>query len=66
MAPTVEVTSGKLRGTTDGPLAVFRGIPFARPPIGALRFAAPEPPEPWPGVREVAEFGPAAAQSATT
>jgi len=64
VAPTVELASGKLSGTSEGPLAVFRGIPFARPPIGALRFAAPEPPDPWPGVREATAFGPAAAQSA--
>jgi para-nitrobenzyl esterase len=64
VAPTVEVASGKLSGTSEGPLAVFRGIPYARPPIGPLRFAAPEPPEPWSGRREATAFGPAAAQSA--
>jgi para-nitrobenzyl esterase len=64
VAPTVELASGALSGTSEGPLAVFRGIPYARPPIGPLRFAAPKPPEPWTGVREATAFGPAAAQSA--
>ncbi len=36
---------------------VFRGIPFAAPPVGELRFRAPRPPEPWDGVREAAEVG---------
>ncbi|HEV7534887.1 MAG TPA: carboxylesterase family protein, partial [Acidimicrobiia bacterium] len=64
MAPTVELASGRLSGSTEGPLAVFRGIPFARPPVGPLRFGPPRPPEPWPGVRAVTAFGPAAVQSA--
>ena len=63
MTPTVELASGTLGGTSEGPLAVFRGIPYARPPIGPHRFAPPEPPAPWTGVREAVAFGPAAAQS---
>ena len=42
---------------------MFRGLPFARPPIGPLRFGPPEPPEPWSGVRDAARFGPSAAQN---
>ena len=64
MEPTVELSSGRLSGTFEGSLSAFRGIPYARPPIGPLRFAAPQPPEPWTGVREATTFGPAAAQSA--
>jgi len=62
--PTVELCSGRLTGSSEGPLSVFRGIPYARPPVGPLRFAAPQPPEPWTGAREATAFGPAAAQSA--
>ena len=50
-------TTGRVRGTVED-VAVFRGIPFAQPPVGALRFAAPVPPRPWPGVREALAFGP--------
>ena len=64
MEPTVELASGSVCGSALGPLAVFRGIPFARPPVGPLRFGAPQPPEPWTGVREAKVFGPAPAQSA--
>jgi len=64
MTPIVELASGRVSGSFEGPLAVFRGIPFAGPPAGSLRFAAPETPEPWTGVRKATTFGPAAAQSA--
>ncbi|MET0297072.1 MAG: carboxylesterase family protein, partial [Microbacterium sp.] len=37
--------------------AAFLGIPFAQAPVGALRFAAPEPPAPWDGVRDALAFG---------
>ena len=44
-------------------MAVFRGIPFAEPPVGALRFAAPRPVAAWDGVREALAFGPPPPQS---
>jgi para-nitrobenzyl esterase len=62
--PTVELSPGRLSGSAEGPVCVFRGVPFARPPVGGRRFKPPEPPEPWTGVREAVAFGPAAAQSA--
>jgi para-nitrobenzyl esterase len=40
----------------------FKGIPFARPPVGKLRFRAPEPPESWVGTREAKDFGPSSPQ----
>jgi len=64
MDPTVELASGQVSGSSEGPLSVFRGIPFARPPVGPLRFGAPQRPEPWTGVRPAVAFGPAATQSA--
>ena len=59
----VETRRGSVRGVTEGSLAVFRGLPFARPPVGPLRFGPPEPPEPWSGVRDAARFGPSAPQN---
>jgi para-nitrobenzyl esterase len=61
--PRVRLTSGDVRGRTEDGLAVFRGMPFARPPVGALRLAAPMPVEPWEGVREAVAFGPPPPQS---
>jgi para-nitrobenzyl esterase len=62
MNPTVETESGKLAGEEIAGVQVFRGVPFARPPVGPLRFAAPEPPLPWPGVRPAVQSGPAPLQ----
>lgn len=53
-----ETAAGRVRGVTGGPVTAFRGIPYAR----ADRFAAPEPPRPWSGVRDAATPGPAAPQ----
>src|SRR5450631_3381457 len=61
--PQVRLTSGSVRGRTEEGLAVFRGMPFARPPVGELRLAAPMPVEPWEGVREAVAFGPPPPQS---
>ncbi|NVI90249.1 carboxylesterase/lipase family protein [Actinomadura sp. BRA 177] len=55
--------SGAVRGVRKDGTAVFLGIPFARPPVGALRFAAPRPPEPWDGARPATAFGPPPPQS---
>jgi para-nitrobenzyl esterase len=54
----VETRGGKVRGAeiADGVLA-WRGIPYARPPIGPLRFRPPEPPPEWVGVRDALEYG---------
>jgi para-nitrobenzyl esterase len=59
----VRTASGTVRGRRVEGLTVFRGIPFAQPPVDALRFAAPQLPLPWDGVRDAAEFGPAPPQS---
>lgn len=47
-----KVAAGLLRGTREDGVTVFRGVPFAQPPVGPLRFRAPLPVEPWPGVRD--------------
>ncbi|MET9904204.1 carboxylesterase family protein [Streptomyces sp. NPDC006446] len=56
--PEVRVSAGPLRGGREAGVAVFRGIPFAEPPVGALRFAAPRPVRDWNGVREALSYGP--------
>ena len=43
---------GQLRGLWEGGVRVFRGMPYAQAPRGALRFAAPLPVSPWSGVRD--------------
>ena len=61
--PQANPTSGAVHGRAEGGLAVFRGIPFAQPPVGRLRFAAPRPAAAWDGVREARAFGPGPPQS---
>jgi para-nitrobenzyl esterase len=61
--PEVSITSGRVRGRVEHGNAVFRGIPFAKPPLFDLRFQPPVPPERWDGVRDAAEFGPQAPQA---
>jgi para-nitrobenzyl esterase len=56
--PEARAGGGVVRGAWEGGIAVFRGIPFAAPPVGALRFAAPSPVAPWDGVRDALAFGP--------
>src|SRR5947209_4624122 len=53
----VDTTSGKLEGLAEAGLQVFRGIPFAAPPVGELRLRAPRAVKPWTGVRPATEFG---------
>lgn len=62
--PTVAVDGGTIRGRAlpDGG-AVFRGVPFAAPPVGELRWREPQPVVPWSGVRDAREPGPAPAQA---
>ncbi|MFF4012202.1 carboxylesterase/lipase family protein [Streptomyces sp. NPDC001717] len=59
--PRVRTGSGRVEGRIDAHgSAVFRGVPYAAPPVGALRFAAPVPPVAWEGVRDCGAFGPTA------
>ncbi|MDL4772990.1 carboxylesterase/lipase family protein [Actinomadura xylanilytica] len=61
-APVVRTDHGFVRGTTVDGVDTFLGIPFAAPPIGDRRFAAPVPASRWNGVRQTAAYGPACAQ----
>jgi para-nitrobenzyl esterase len=54
----VTTRAGKVRGTSADGVHAFRGIPYAQPPVGLLRFAAPVPHDPWDGVLDACEFGP--------
>ncbi|XP_073955396.1 juvenile hormone esterase-like [Choristoneura fumiferana] len=59
----VEISDGVLEGELvtnplGGQFHSFKGIPYAAPPVGDLRFKAPQPPAPWEGVRSAKEFGP--------
>jgi para-nitrobenzyl esterase len=55
---TVEIDTGVLRGeVSENGMRIFRGIPFAAPPVGELRWAAPEPAARWQGERDATRFG---------
>jgi para-nitrobenzyl esterase len=57
VTPVVATRAGKVRGTARDGVQVFRGIPYAQPPVGSLRFAAPVRHGAWAGVRDALEFG---------
>jgi len=61
-APLIDAPAGQVRGTTDAAIRVFKGIPYAAPPVRGLRWRAPMPLPRWSGVREATAFGPACVQ----
>ena len=58
----VLIKQGWLQGYTDGNLKVFKGIPYAKPPVGDLRFKHPEDPGRWRGVRKATQYSAACIQ----
>ena len=58
----VQVAQGWLQGYTEGKLKIFKGIPYAAPPVGALRFRHPQDPGRWRGVRKATEYSAASIQ----
>lgn len=62
-APRVKIMNGMLEGTDESGIQVFKGIPFAAPPVGNLRWREPQPVQAWTGVRKADKFGPRAMQA---
>ena len=58
----VQVAQGWLQGYTEGKLKIFKGIPYAAPPVGALRFRHPQDPGRWRGVRKATAYSAASIQ----
>lgn len=63
--PVVDAPAGKVEGQMDGNLRVFKGIPYALPPVGDARWKPPSPMPRWAEVRKAMEFGPACYQPTT-
>lgn len=56
-SPVVQITTGRVRGATSNGLEVFKGIPYAAPPVGPLRWRPPQAVRPWADVRSATDFG---------
>lgn len=61
-AGAINVEGGQIEGVEEDGLTVYRGIPFAAPPVGDLRWRPPQPVADWDGVKQTSEFGPACMQ----
>ncbi len=54
----IKVTGGMIKGVSEGTgIISFKGIPFAAPPVGDLRWKAPQPVKPWSGIKNCNAFG---------
>jgi para-nitrobenzyl esterase len=60
--PVVDAPAGMMRGTSDGTVRIFKGIPYAAPPVGAARWKPPQPLPHWDGSRTATEYGPVCIQ----
>jgi len=61
-APRVKIANGELEGVNESGIKTFKGVPFAAPPVGNLRWREPQPVVNWNGVRKADKFGPRAMQ----
>src|SRR6185436_6768966 len=59
---SAKVTGGEVQGVVAGAVASFKGIPFASPPVGDLRWKAPQPVKPWTPVKRADAFAPGCMQ----
>src|ERR1700746_258984 len=62
--PVTGTANGAVRGVANGAVDEFLGIPYAAPPVGALRWQPPQPAASWPGVRDATQFAPHCPQPA--
>jgi para-nitrobenzyl esterase len=62
LGPVVQTEVGAIQGAVVDDIAVYRGVPFAEPPVGQLRWRSPQPAKPWSGVLKTTEFKPACMQ----
>ncbi|MDR0990003.1 MAG: carboxylesterase family protein [Propionibacteriaceae bacterium] len=62
--PTLVTTKyGQVQGALEGDQVIFKGVPFAKPPVGDLRFAPPQEPDAWDGVKQTTAFAPVPVQT---
>ncbi|KOR76930.1 carboxylesterase/lipase family protein [Paenibacillus solani] len=54
----VQTNNGRIQGSLENDVRVWKGIPYAKPPVGPLRFRAPVPPDSWDGIKETTDFSP--------
>src|SRR6185437_5592246 len=54
----IKVREGLLQGTSENGLTIYKGVPFAAPPVGELRWRAPQPAAKWNGIRQADKFAP--------
>ena len=63
--PVVRIDGGLVRGVSAAGVSSFRGLPYAAPPAGNLRWRPPQPASSWSGVRDATQFGPGCPQALT-
>ena len=63
-SPTVTIANGQVKGHPEGTVSAFLGIPYAKPPVGPLRWKPPQAPESWASVFDAATYGKRCANAA--
>src|ERR1700733_13082485 len=66
LAAPVRTEAGLVEGARTSGVTIYKGLPFAAPPVGALRWRAPRPANPWRGVRQAQAFAPACMQTSVS